>query len=294
MSALTAAVRNKDAKAVKALLDGGANPNDPSFLLARAVELRSKTIVKALLGAGADVNAPNAEGHRPLHLLAQGMRDAAIGALLLDAGAEIDATDDQRFRGYTALHYAMRAKKLDFAQFLFERGADLEVRNVSKGETPLMMLLRTETGVLSATERANALWLIERGADVNTRSDNGCAPLHHAAENATVDMVNLLIERGATASVNKYGGSPLHYTMTTKAKDTALWDRLLALGCSLEQQEQGSTVLATAQTNRNATAVKWCLARGADPNAVDSDGVTPLESARKLGQDEIISLLEAI
>ena len=55
-----------------------------------------------------------------------------------------------------------------------------------------------------------AVALIEAGADINCRGDDGATPLHVAAFFCRTEIVNLLVDRGADKSIkNSYGSTPL-------------------------------------------------------------------------------------
>jgi ankyrin repeat protein len=72
---------------------------------------------------------------------------------------------------------------------------------------------RAESELAAAIEtgrRGAALELIAEGADVNAAQGDGTTPLHWAAYKLDLELVGLLLERGAKADVeNRYGASPL-------------------------------------------------------------------------------------
>ncbi|MCX5743028.1 MAG: ankyrin repeat domain-containing protein, partial [Proteobacteria bacterium] len=179
---LVAACDNKDVKGAQAALAAGASPDARDgrgmTVLETAFALKSKALAKLLVEAGADVNTVDQDGRSPLHLLADKLPDPALAALLLDKGARIDQLDAVAYAGYAALHVAVQRAKLDLAGCLLDRGADLEVRNTEHGNTPLLLLTKSRSGVMSRTEVTNARWLIDRGADVNATNAQGATPLH--------------------------------------------------------------------------------------------------------------------
>jgi ankyrin repeat protein len=77
-------------------------------------------------------NSRGAHGVSPLHWMAT-LGDAEGIRLLIEAGANINATDDQ---GNTALHEAVARRQTSAAKMLIERGASIGMRNVA-GQTPL-------------------------------------------------------------------------------------------------------------------------------------------------------------
>lgn len=290
MSNLSEAVDLKDLKAVKALLAGGADPNEGAVLCA-AMELRSKSIVKALLAAGADPNVKDQWDANALHHLAMGMRDAKIGALLVSAGVDLNALCGDIHDQLAALHAAVAVKKLDFANFLIESGADIEVKCGDWQDTPLLRLLRSTSGEMSALERQNALWLLEHGANPNATNDAGLNALHLAARSSDVAFVDQLIERGAALALDPFGASPLRYTMRRRGRDKAMWARLLELGADINEIANGESVLMFAQLHGNVQAIRWLLERGADVSCTDKDGKTVRERAVELDQPKVLAAL---
>jgi hypothetical protein len=121
-----------------ALLAAGADPNKGSAYespLQTALQLADSTgpePVRQLLAAGADPNRVDAEG-TPMWFSAIG-RDASLDALalLLDAGADLQAT---RPSGETALIYAATAPNWHAALLLLDRGADWRQGRAFNGAT---------------------------------------------------------------------------------------------------------------------------------------------------------------
>jgi CubicO group peptidase (beta-lactamase class C family) len=116
-----------------------AQPGRPNRL-SDAVLKGDRAAAKALIDKGVDIEeldtrryiaGPN--GRRPLNWAAL-RNDTAMIELLLDAGAEINATN--RTTSFSALHHAVEADAIDALKLLIAKGADLELRN-SDGQTPL-------------------------------------------------------------------------------------------------------------------------------------------------------------
>ena len=77
-------------------------------------------------------NSRGADGESPLHWMAT-LGDAEGIRLLIEAGANINATDDQ---GNTALHEAVARRQTFAAKMLIECGANMGIRNLA-GQTPI-------------------------------------------------------------------------------------------------------------------------------------------------------------
>ena len=148
----------------------------------------------------------------------------------------------------------MKYAKLDFAEWLLQQGADLEARDVHHGETPLMMLCRSESGVMSKTELQSARWLMERGADVAATNDGEQTVLHLVAGSASVEFIREILDRGCKPTVCKYGTTPLHNAMTTNDRDREKWDLLIEAGNPISGGER--PLLRSAQSSWNHVAVQ--------------------------------------
>jgi hypothetical protein len=129
-SALAIAVELHDVDIVELLLKSGANAQgrDTGNPLCSAAERGLPSIARLLLAAGANQNDRGAFGRTALHEnslhLDNSDKQLAIARALVDAGADIDATDDE---GSTAVTLAFDTGKTGLAKFLLDRGASLDM-----------------------------------------------------------------------------------------------------------------------------------------------------------------------
>ena len=101
----------------------------------RSIETRNASLLQKLIKPGGAAGKRDAKG-RPLLVLAAEVGDPAIGEVLLDSGADINAATTQQ---ETPLHVAVARKNEDFAIFLLQRGAIIECRNY-QGKTPVHLM----------------------------------------------------------------------------------------------------------------------------------------------------------
>ncbi len=122
---LMAAAKGGHLEAVNTLINAGANVNATDLegwtALFRAVynhelDCGYALVVQALVDAGADVNARIFYGLSPL-MLAAGAREAALGEMLRNGGADVEATNDG---GRTALAMAKERFFVDVINLLHE------------------------------------------------------------------------------------------------------------------------------------------------------------------------------
>lgn len=92
--------------------------------------------VKLLLAADPRlVDARDSDGSTPLHC-ATWKGHPEVVALLLDAGADVNAANNNEHWGTTPLHAAAHANQAAIAQMLIDHGADLNAQDLT-GQPPM-------------------------------------------------------------------------------------------------------------------------------------------------------------
>ena len=133
-------------------------------------------------------------------------------------------------------------------------------------------------------------YLIEKGADVNAKSSCGWTALLLAK---TLPIAKILVEHGAKIEDTLSNGkTPLieHSFMG----DTDVVKYLLSLGANVKaKDENGDTALHLAN---NVEISKALVEHGADIDAIDNEGMTPLIYSARWGglKKEIIAYLESV
>ena len=108
--------------------------------------------------------------------------------------------------GFTALALASYLGQKESAEYLLDKGADLDAS--AKNETGYTAL----TGAVSQNHNEVAKLLLKKGANVNHQYEGGFTPLMHAAFAGNVELVNLLLENGADPNArNGEGKTPLTF-----------------------------------------------------------------------------------
>lgn len=218
---------------------------------------------KLLLAAGADVNDKAPDGESAV-VIAAHMGQSDVGAFLLGAGADANASG----AGYSALHIAAARGDVVLAQALLAHGADPNAR-ATKG-TP--------------TKR------VRSGHEVDQRLA-GATPFILAAGSGQLEVMKLLVAKGADPSIRTQDGRTALMVLagesTTEGPDlhdaqAAQAIRLaVQLGTPVNQTlpPEGDTALHVAATWRRDLVVQALVDSGADLNARNLAGQTPLTAA---------------
>ena len=244
---LAAAMKNRDAAAVRTLLRQGVDVNaadvDGTTALQWAAHWNDPDSVNSLLAAGASPNAASRYGVTPLHEAAT-IGSAPIVRALLRAGARPDAAYGE---GETPLMSAARSGDVESVELLLEAGADPNAAEKFRGQTALMMAaVENHAPVVQA--------LIDAGARVDTRTveytfqtlTGGAGGIIHDRPQGGLTALILAARQGARQSVS----------------------HLLDAGAdaNLMEPQYGFTALQTAIFNGHYAVAKLLLDRGADPN----------------------------
>jgi hypothetical protein len=218
---------------------------------------------RLLLAAGADVKDAAPDGESAV-VIAAHVGQSDVGAFLLDAGADANASG----AGYSALHIAAARGDVVLAQALLAHGADPNAR-VKQG-TP--------------TKR------VRSGHEVDQRM-LGATPFILAAGSGQLEVMKLLAAKGADPAIPTQDGRTalmiLAGESTTEGPDlrdaqAAQTIRLaVQLGTPVNQAlpTVGDTALHVAATWRRDAVVQALVDSGADINARNQAGQTPLTAA---------------
>uniref|UniRef100_A0A7S3Z8J1 Uncharacterized protein n=1 Tax=Lotharella globosa TaxID=91324 RepID=A0A7S3Z8J1_9EUKA len=120
----------------------------------------------------------------------------------------------------------------------------------------------------------------------------GLAPLHWAAMNNRVEVVELLVRRGASIDTTDCSElTPIHYAVEAGHNEVA--SSLLRLKASVDAKDQyDQTPLHTAaasKLSRSGEAIRTLVSHGATLDARRADGFTPLCLAVYLGREGAVS-----
>lgn len=330
---------------IRALMDAGADPsiaddNGETLLHQAATYSSGPTLIPLLVDAGMDINLPNNNGETALHLAAGAMRNLATVAVLLEAGADPGLRTAE---GDTPLHSAMAASRPDTATVaaLVAAGADINAHN-ARGQTPAQIawtgghlqvvdqlialgsapIMQDEAGEdaepgcdwsglnsLRNLPVESARGCVEAGTPLDALGDYGDTPLMELAgsrrhDARTLGILAVFLEAGVDVNQRDASGlrrTPLHDVAVSLGgigAGTAAFARaLLDAGADVNASDDtGWTPLHSAVSSRRAglgdSLVAVLVDAGADVNARTETGVTPLHRALNY-PDVVTALIEA-
>jgi ankyrin repeat protein len=158
--------------------------------------------VKAILEGGADPNL-RVQGVPPLiHAIIRPTHAVELAKLLLEHGAVLNAASTSNHD--TALHRAIAEGSIEAVNFLIEKGMDIE-KTDGRGATALLV-----AAAEGKTKVAGIL--LAHGADINARSYNGGTVLSWSTRNNHVDTMRFWLDHGVDIEgKDGFGHSKMSY-----------------------------------------------------------------------------------
>ncbi|XGA08445.1 MAG: ankyrin repeat domain-containing protein [Wolbachia endosymbiont of Xenopsylla cheopis] len=199
--------------------------------------------------------------------------------LVVNKNADVNTNVDEY--GWTPLHFAASGSKFDIVKFLFDKNANIKAKD-AYGNTPLHIAAQ-HSGKLEIVE-----FLLDKNiSGINDVTNDGLTPLHVAVKSNKLGTVKLLLDRGASIGIkDKHNRTPL----SLAAKEGYINIVQVIEQTQLDLDEE----LLTAVESGNLNEVENLVEKGANFNAKNSDGKTPLDIAIDRGHDNIKEYLEKV
>ncbi len=275
-----------------ASIAGGPSGMDPIFCFAKAA---NRDGVEWTLSRGARIATDDMlNGWTAMHWLAKGPSLSREEALALRLSGDDPRAEERSARELEDARYA------GVVRVLVEHGADVDALGDSKDQVPLHL-------AASADNLAIATALLDAGARIDPRDEDGKTPLALAADLVHGEMVELLVVRGADVDTKDRAGFTPLITATRWGEGEAaireVVEALIAGGADVNARtpgggwgpagHDGHTALQQAAEFGHPSVVELLLRSGADANMGFADGRTPLYWAAKNGHADVVTSLVA-
>lgn len=216
-------------------------------------------IVRQLIMAGANPNIRDEYGQNLLYHI----QNAEVARGLIKAGANLENRDENECTPLFAV------TEPAIAELFLLSGANVNATD-RFGRTPLFMTKNVKIAEL----------LLQYGANPNAQDNSGVAPLHLGTE----QIVELLLQHGANPRIrDREGNTPLHEPQAPRAIKS-----LLIHGADIHaRNDRQETPFATMFVTSDEIFQTF-LEAGADPNAPNEYGFTPLFAAGTRRQVELL------
>lgn len=308
----------KSWRQLKARVDELAGSNREHVRVFKSARIGDVEAVRRAVAAGFDPATPDADGrtiyqiakecgHGAIEILVRDLREgnmrsepdarvvrAILGAAQSGNVSELGAMLDSRpelvdamgggLKKATALHLAVLRNRHAVVRLLIERGADLDPRDFPDNATPLHF------AALHGDLQTIRL-LVEAGADVDGKGDDyGLGVLGWATcfQQVREDVADYLLAHGAT--FNLWTAIALDREDDVRAMITR---QPPLLRSRMSRNQHRRTPLHHAAAKGRPKIVRLLLEFGADPNATDATGGTPMTTASQEGAAEVIDALLA-
>ncbi|KAK6360671.1 hypothetical protein TWF730_006805 [Orbilia blumenaviensis] len=255
--------------------------NTPHHL---AMQTGSLAVIKILQSQSDNARIANEHGETPLMLAVKRGNPLYVEELL--AGGPRSRSEDRYESKVSLIHTALKKKNLEIVRLLAHAGEDCCDRD-ELGNHPLILATTWDDDMLTVMTI-----LLKGGADINAQDEYGETALHKAVIYNNLPVCELLINEGANRNIqSKEEKSPLYIAAYDGYKEIVL--KLLQGGEPKifvnAKNLNGWTALHGAYDSAPITLA--LLRAGADPNACNNSGATPMSFAAQTDQEEVLEIL---
>lgn len=259
--------------------------------------------MEILIEKGASIDAKDNEGHTPLHLAAYcGNLDAI--KLLIENGADVLLHGSMRLPSEIARYCGGWGEAAIYLNSEERKKQEENEKNTPKikvfsdrvrpsysqkqrskkvkeepGEVHSELgPMRVSTTLHRASIEKLAIDLVDKGVNKEAQDQEGCTPLHRAAERGDNKIIEILSDGGVNMeAVDDQGCTP--FLRAAARANPDILQLLIERGANQDAQTRGLPALHWAALNGNQANVDFLLENGADIEAKDDKGQTPLHLA---------------
>lgn len=296
------AVRHQNLEMVKLLFNSGSKVNMPNYggqsILTLTVLHKNYDVLDFLISKGADVNMIDKGRGTPL-MTAIGFKNKnqSVVTRYLEKFLTFRPKVNHLSADESALHLAARYGFIEAIKLLLDNRANINLVSLATGRTPLYVAAISKN-------IAAARFLMKQGAKTEIQDKMGYSPLTAAVTLVDVEMVEALLEGGAsgdTRSAADVRATPLvlaaaNINPINHNDYIKIMNKLLDRRAGVDfQSVNGTTALMAAALNSNQEMglekVELLIKRGSNLNIANSGGETALMLAAGAGKERIVKIL---
>ncbi|KAK6177473.1 hypothetical protein SNE40_015567 [Patella caerulea] len=277
--------RDEDIDKVKLLVNLGARmncDNNSRSIFHIVCSLKSNVgMMMKLFANGTNmhlINSRDENGLTPLHYAVREGSLCALGTLLdLQAESHTNVINSQDKEGLTPLHYAVKKGNIAMVREILDHGADVSIEEDSLTPSSIGCKTHGDHNV------------------INTQDEEGLTPLHYAAKNGNIEMVRVLLHRGADVSIKENDDflTPLSIACKNHGDHDDIVKLLIDWGANIDHKHRfNDTPLHEAIENGLVRCVECLLENGANVNSQSKwKKKTPLHMVLKTPKRKRLEIL---
>ncbi|KIX85015.1 hypothetical protein J120_03625 [candidate division TM6 bacterium JCVI TM6SC1] len=264
----------------------GINPGQTSSPLCYALHNQQPSIFLLLAEKGAMINGTS-NGIKPI-IEAMNHRVYDMVEFLLGKGVSLYTRDAS---GESIFHICVRQDNVLFAQKILDRQFNVDDKETSFGKTPLHIACEEKKSI------AMIDLLINRSAEIESMDNAGRTPLYYGIVNMNKELVAYLLKKSAAINniVCRAGRSAVYdfvFGLSGTAEQAAFLDYILSCGADATTPNSshtgGMTPLHAAAAGLKINFIPVLLKYGASTQAVDSNGMRPVDVVAKNGRPDLV------
>lgn len=213
-----------------------------------------------------------------------------VQSLIESFAVGIDELSDD-YDSISPLIEAASEAKITIMKYLIEKGACIEGAS-KKGYSPLVKFIEAGKRVSFQQLIEMVRFMIDHGSDVDGAADDDYTALMAACEHTRcLELIEMLLDEGACIDAKtKYGDTA--YLLSLRNNNIKAYRLLVSRGADTNTTWKGLRPLSVLAWEGNIAMAKMLIEEtGANINAYDINGATPLMAAAIGGQSAMVQFL---